>query len=286
MIYRIFKNCGKFIVFSNIFIALCAVVMSMHTSEYFSLIHNYYYYFFLFFATLTSYSLHWMLTNESELIYHTRKSWFMQYKKIYPILLAISLPCTVYYLFLIKEHLIPILFCCFLSFLYTAPKINHPIFHFLRKMAIGKTIFLTAVWTYATSILPIIINNDPWTLKVLLFIFIKLFLIYAICIVFDWRDRELDSQTGINTLSNKFNLKQLQYFLLVIIFIGIIACTLFYFYFDDLKLFIFNILSYCILLLSIKYIKKSANDMIYYFVLDGLMALSSLLYLIFNYFNI
>ncbi len=89
-----------------------------------------------------------------------------------------------------------------LTFLYSAPKVPHATFRWLKKIAIGKTIFLAFVWMYVTTLLPFLIadaSKQGWMEAVLLSIY-RFFLVYAICILFDHRDREEDRAEGIRSL--------------------------------------------------------------------------------------
>ena len=82
-------------------------------------------------------------------------------------------------------------------FFYSAPKIPLPYFRFLKQVAIGKTIFLTAVWTYVTAILPVFIAGEHFNHEMKWFAASRFFLIYGICILFDYRDRTDDREEGI-----------------------------------------------------------------------------------------
>src|SRR5205085_1162594 len=85
------------------------------------------------------------------------------------------------------------------------PKIPQRHFRALRKVAVGKTIFLTFVWMYATTILPVIISRTAWRADVTLFVISRFFLIYAICILFDFRDRKDDKAAGIRSMITYFS---------------------------------------------------------------------------------
>ena len=76
-------------------------------------------------------------------------------------------------------------------------------FHLLRKVAIGKTIYLSFVWMYVTSLLPILLDGRI-TVAGILFCCSRFFLIYAICILFDYRDRENDKREGIRSMITYF----------------------------------------------------------------------------------
>jgi 4-hydroxybenzoate polyprenyltransferase len=70
----------------------------------------------------------------------------------------------------------------------------------LRRIAIGKTLFLAMVWTYVTGLMPILISRIPLTAAHFYYIGSRYFLEYAICILFDIRDRVEDRKKNIRAL--------------------------------------------------------------------------------------
>jgi 4-hydroxybenzoate polyprenyltransferase len=170
-----------------------------------------------------------------------------------------------------------LLLTAFVSFLYSAPKIPISIFKGLKKIAIGKTIFLSLVWTHSTVILPLVISGSTWQEKHTIFTINRFFLIYCICILFDYRDKEEDKSEGIKSLITFLpdtGITNLYIFSLVIYFGTGIAL---YFQGFTLQTTIALLVPGFILALWFSFFKKSTSDYLYYFFLDGLMALSALL---------
>src|SRR5215813_8742206 len=114
---------------------------------------------FIFSATICSYSFHWYLTSGS-LVESPRIEWLKEHRTFHLMLFFIGSSGSVFFFFLLLPHWYWLGLSAIITFLYSAPKIPHPWFRSLRKIAIGKTIFLTLVWTYVTAILPVIIAND------------------------------------------------------------------------------------------------------------------------------
>ena len=160
--------------------------------------------------------------------------------------------------------------------MYSAPKIPHPIFNGLKKIAIGKTLFLAIVWMHVTSSLPLLINGAEWKGSDVLFCLSRFFLLYAICILFDRRDRLYDQSLGIRSLitwMSENNIRRLFY--LSLILFGLVSIFLLDYSFRIPE--IAGILSPGVLLaLLYTYAINSGGDIFYYFILDGFMALSSL----------
>jgi 4-hydroxybenzoate polyprenyltransferase len=168
----------------------------------------------------------------------------------------------------------------FITFLYSAPKIPHPFFQALRKVALGKTIFLALVWMNVTTLLPIIISGQPWRNDFTLFIIHRFFLIYAICILFDYRDKEDDKADGIHSLITYLTEKDVLKIFIFSLFVFAFSTILLYAY-DHSILSLFILLIPGIIVASIyKYAINNFNDIFYYLVLDGLMAFSAFIMLI------
>jgi 4-hydroxybenzoate polyprenyltransferase len=142
---------------------------------------------------------------------------------------------------------------------------------------VGKTIFLAFVWMYVTTFLPIAIDNNHWNMASLLFCSSRFFLIYAICIIFDYRDRDYDRRDGIRTLITYFNEAGINNLFALSLAVFVLSTIGLYFYgFTPL---IIGLLLVPGVIVAVIYpmSKKNFSDYLYYFVLDGLMMFSSLL---------
>jgi 4-hydroxybenzoate polyprenyltransferase len=105
----------------------------------------------------------------------------------------------------------------------------------------------------------------------------RFFLVYAICIVFDYRDRADDKLEGIRTLVNYFDetgVNRLFIFSVIAFFVFTMAL-----FFSGISIIaVLILLIPGIILVSVyNTAKLSTSDYLYYFVLDGLMMLSALL---------
>src|SRR5258705_14006265 len=80
---RLIGGIYRFIVYSNIFIAVCAVLMANQTYSF--LLHvspNSNFLFFVFFSTICSYSFHWWLTSYS-VIPSSRMEWLKLNRRLH-----------------------------------------------------------------------------------------------------------------------------------------------------------------------------------------------------------
>jgi len=235
------------------------------------------YYAFVFFATICSYNFHWYLTPA----YHhsaDRTRWSYHHKNTHLIFYFTGVLGAILFFYQLRNHWFALFFATLLTFLYSAPKIPLPLFRFLKQVALGKTIFLTTVWTYVTAILPVFVSGQQhFNHEMKWFAASRFFLIYGICILFDYRDREDDRDGGLRTLVNYFDetaVNRLFYFAMLA-FVFFSCCLLF----SRVPLLsvLFIILPGIILFAIFQRAKKSNSDYLYYFVLDGLMMLSALL---------
>jgi 4-hydroxybenzoate polyprenyltransferase len=232
------------------------------------------YYWFVFFATICSYNFHWYLTpispNSSE-----RVRWSVKHKNAHLLFYFAGVIGSVVFFYQLRQHWFALFFATLLTFMYSAPKIPLPFFRFLKQVAIGKTIFLTTVWTYVTSILPVFIAGLHFNHQMKWFAASRFFLIYGICILFDYRDRADDKEEGLRTLVNYFDetaVNRLFYFAFIAFII--FSCGMLLAGFSILTVLII-IMPGIILYFLYPKAKKTGSDYLYYFVLDGLMMLSA-----------
>ena len=274
------KRLFLFFVYSNLFIAGCAVAMVDQTYRF--LLQspvNVNFILFVLFSTLCSYSFHWYLTSHS-VIPSPRLKWLEKNRNIHVVLFIVGLAGAGIFFFYLLSYWHWLLIGVLITFLYSAPKLPHRYFKFLRKVALGKTIFLAFVWMYVTTILPVIISDREWNTSYVLFAVSRFFQIYAICILFDYRDREDDKADGIRSLITYLDEKGIFYlFTFSIIVFGI--CTgLLYRYDYKISDIIILLIPGILTAALYQYAKRNFFDIFYYFFLDGLMAFSALVMLI------
>src|SRR5205085_12328620 len=154
---------------------------------------------FVFSSTITSYSFHYYLTYQSVLP-SKRLEWLKKFRVVHLTLFLLGLAGVIIFGFKLLPHWPWLILAAVATFLYSAPKIPHPLFRSLRKIAIGKTIFLAFIWMYVTTMLPVIVAGQSSTAEYWIFAINRFFFIYAICILFDYRDKADDKAAGIKSL--------------------------------------------------------------------------------------
>ncbi|MBD0331936.1 MAG: hypothetical protein ICV66_04715 [Chitinophagaceae bacterium] len=278
-LHPILINLLDALLFSSVFIAVCAVLMSYQTFIIFTNQINIYYLAFVFFATLCSYNFHWYLTPAS-VQQSPRSVWSLQHKQMLIILTVLGLAGLFYFFLYLRQYWIWLSISAFVTFLYTAPKISF--FNQLQKIAVGKTIFLSLVWTHVTCILPLVISGVEWHRQQYFFIINRFFFIYAICILFDFRDRQEDKVAGIKSMITQLNEGSINKLFWGSALIAA-ASLLFMLNYFMVKVVLAFALPLVVLIIVFSPAKRNFSDYLFYFVLDGLMMLSALLLLIFQF---
>lgn len=276
-----FRQIFNFILFTSIYISLCALLMIWQTNQLLDLQYpENTFYLFVFFSTICSYNFHWYLTpgtySSSE-----RIRWGDRHRTLMLLLCGIGAIGSLWFFWQLREHWLVLSGSAILTFLYSAPKVPHAAFRWLSKIAIGKTLFLTFVWTYVTTILPALVAGKFQVEALVFFSLHRFFLIYAICILFDYRDLESDKKEGIRSLItylNEKNLNRLYYFslLMAAVSAGLMGP------FSTLPAIITLMVPVMATALVTRKAQHTDSDYLFYFVLDGFMALSALLYLLGN----
>ena len=274
------KKVADFFLFSSLYIALCAVLMVYQSAGlFFKNNVSPSFYLFVFLSTICSYNFHWYLSAQTPHV-STRHNWALENKQLHLVLYILGALGAVYYAYLLRAHWLWIGIGIFVTFLYSAPKIPQKIFIGLRKIAIGKTIFLAFVWMYVTTLLPQLISGKPMSTAFMLFAAGRFFFIYSICILFDYRDREDDKANGIKSMITWFNERGITNLFTVSILVFIISTVLLLLYNYSVLQVIVLLLPGLLLVALYSVAKRNFSDYLYYFVLDGLMMLSALLMLV------
>lgn len=233
------------------------------------------YYFFVFFSTICSYNFHWYLT-PSDYSSSERILWGARHKTLQLTLCAVGAIGAACTFWLLRTHWLVLSGAALLTFLYSAPKLPQRAFMWLRRIAIGKTMFLTFVWTYVSTLLPVLIAGHAITAQVIFLTMHRFFLVYAICILFDHRDLEEDKKEGIRSLityMNKPGLRRLYY-----VSLTLAATSAICLYPIDHLWIITLLVPVLVTALLTRYAWLNRSDYFFYFVLDGLMMFSALLH--------
>jgi 4-hydroxybenzoate polyprenyltransferase len=276
----VLRKIVDFVVFSSLYVAICAVVMIWQTSRLllddspsFHLLG------FVFFATICSYNFHWYLTPRSAGL-SRRVQWTNRHKPVHIVLYLIGGIGAIVYYFYLTRFTVAIGFAALLTFLYSAPKLPQRIFRRLRHIAIGKTFFLTFVWVYVTAMLPVIVAGASWHGSFYWYILSRFFLIYACCLIFDFRDREDDRTQGIVSMVTLLSERHIDWLFIISMILFVFSSVALAWYHYPALYIILLLIPGVILAALYPETKRNYSDYLYYVVLDGIVMLSGLLMLI------
>ena len=250
--------------------------MFLQAKYMFALNIDFYFIPFIFFSTLCSYSLHWSLTKHLNPA-SARLNWTSRHKKFLVWLFIISFVCTDITFIPIARYYLTLLPLAFITFMYTAPKIPMKLFLFIRRIAVLKTTYLTLVWVFTTSVLPVVVSGSPWKYEMSLFVINRFLLIYPICVLFDYRDREEDRLEGIKNIATALSPRGLDYVFSLSMILNLLSAFLFQSVFGNWFYTASCIIPALLLIFTYRISKNSKSDLWFYFYLDGLMALSGVI---------
>lgn len=151
----------------------------------------------------------------------------------------------------------------------------------LRDYGILKILVLTAVWTVATAVLPIVytgvsITHYPFEL-LLRFVFV-----FALCVLFDIRDMELDSSRNIRTLPNRIGMKSAYNLVYISLVIFVALSVLQHMRYPHLGRLIAAVITAIVTALVTEYVRRHPGHKAFVAMTDGMMLFYSVLVLVAN----
>lgn len=276
------KNLFSFILFSSIFIAVCAVSFAVETNILLGLpLNSVGFYGFIFGATLFQYNLHYVLKS-SAAANSARLAWSLKNKKIHHLLLIAGfILIIISFLSFSLKHFYVLPFLGVIAFFYSFPFLPFGKKKRLKEFGILKILTLTLLWTLVTVWFPV--NTMSYDPALFWLVFAKRFLyMFVLCLLFDIRDVEIDRENGIKTIPARFgniNSYKLSYFVLAI-FILLSAGQ--YFFWGHTGFLISMIISCLVTIVIIEMTKKNKSDYIFLAGIDGMMLLQALLVYVFS----
>lgn len=208
------KKILHFLIFSNIFIACCALALTYETFYLLQLPHTLNWYLLLIFlCTLFVYNLHYFIKgwNKSD----TRLNWCKKNSRYVVISIFV---CAFLILGGVFWHYKAIFvhqggfnyrnLFWFTIIPFVALAYSHPLNPWshksIREIGLLKSVSLSFVWSFTTVALPVIMWNDapPAINKQVLFLFLHHFIfIMALCVLFNIKDYEEDKKDGVKTVA-------------------------------------------------------------------------------------
>jgi 4-hydroxybenzoate polyprenyltransferase len=293
MIKKTLKSIFDFLLFSNIFMSLCAVAQGLVTFYLIGTKPVLPVIGLLFTSTLGIYNFCILVTKPKnpDKSPYKRVRWFYEHYRLMVTFTMVSLLSLIPLFFLMSmESRILLIFLSVISFLYSIPlfSLDNQKFGF-RNIPGLKQFLITLVWTMSTVLLPILEAQHYYLTNISLrdttILIAKRFLfIAALTVPFDIRDLFEDKQLGVKTVAVMWGEKNAYLFCQILLAGYIVLLFLFRnngFNPDFWALTITAVLTGWLIFKS----KWEKNEYYYFFYLDGVLILQYLILLIFNRFT-
>jgi len=287
---KLFQSVLDFLLFSNVFMALCAVAQALVTFHLLKTAPVYPVLGLLFVSTLGIYNFCILIdkNNTPQASPYVRIRWFYAHHRLMVTITIVCLMCLVPLFFLISiQSRLLLVFLAVLSFAYGLPLFSVGDHKFgLRNIPGLKPILITLVWTLSVVLLPILeaqdVNNIAISTRDSMILLAKRFLfIAALTVPFDIRDLFEDRKTNLRTIPVVWGEKKAYLFCQVLLAGYIVLLFLFRnngFNAD------FAALTFTALLTGWLIFKSGwkKNEYYYFFYLDGVLILQYLFLVLFS----
>ena len=268
------KKIADIILYSNLFIGLCAVALTLTNQlTVGGEMHFDKSCWFIFFSTVFTYS-YLKVNGSADGIYKTgHRSWAAANRQLSKNILFISLIATVAFFFLLERKVMLIVaalgavtaFYGFVEIPFITPKRK------LRDLGLLKTAFVGIIWSVTTVIVPL--AGEVIEPGMMVFLLLRRFLfLMALTMVFEIKDMEGDSESNLSTLPLMIGVSNTKLLAQGLLFALMIINAVQYFFFDiSLSNMLAVNLSLLVSIICIQPVKEDTPEWWYYFVLDGMM---------------
>jgi 4-hydroxybenzoate polyprenyltransferase len=291
---KTFQSVLDFLLFSNIFMSLCAVAQGLVTFYLIGSKPIFTVNCLLFTATLGIYNFSIILTKPKhpETSAYKRVRWFFSHYRLMVTLTIVSLLSLIPLFFLISvESRILMVFLSVISFFYSIPIFTVGEQKFgLRNIPGLKQFLITLVWTMSTALLPVLeaqsLHSTNISMRDTTILVAKRFLfIAALTIPFDIRDLFEDRQSGLKTVPVVWGEKNAYLFCQALLASYVVLLFLFRdggFNANFYALTITVVLAGWLIFKS----KWEKNEYYYFLYMDGVLIVQYLVLLLFNKLSI
>ncbi|QMU26906.1 UbiA prenyltransferase family protein [Adhaeribacter radiodurans] len=271
-----FRNVGRGILFSNLFIAACAFSLVWQTYLLLQLPVQLWLAWLAFLATFLIYNLDGLLPYKfnQNIVISERKLWLVHHRSL--LLESISLAGIIsFYLFIRHgqtDHVWFIAHLVIISLLYSLRIIpqKNGTFMPLRNVPLVKVFLIAYVWSCVTVILPLQTVNLPiFTLETGVLLLRRFSFLFALTLLFDIRDFEKDRITSTLTFPGLFGVRLTKVFSLFLLLIFAVLT-----YFTEKGNVLLSLeLSAVIAALVVWFSHEKRSDYYFLILADGMMLL-------------
>ncbi|MBC7566295.1 MAG: hypothetical protein H7223_04955 [Pedobacter sp.] len=291
MLKKVVYSILDFLLFSNLFIAVCAVAQGLITYHLLKVPADKYVLAFVFFATIGLYNFSMLLAKpkKPEKSPYKRVRWIFSHHRMIISITLISIMCLVplFLLYLSIESKLLMLFTGLVAVGYNIPFLTLNNQNIGLRNIPGIKLFLIAmVWAVSSVLLPIMELQHSHQLNIapgdtLLLVFKRFLFVAAITVPFDIRDLFQDKLYALKTIPVMLGEKR-AYIFCQFLLLGYLLLLLLFRQatYPDIAAVVLN-LAITGWLIFKSNIKK--NEYYYFFYLDGTMLLQYLLLLLFGF---
>lgn len=276
------KKFVDFLLFTSIFVAVCAIAFCLETSIMLNVpFNNFSFYAFVFGATIVQYNLHYIVKKVA-VKDSARLAWSQRNKNIHLVLLIAGCILIVYSLFGFHlAHFIILFILGCISFLYSFPFIPFAQKKRIKDYGFLKIVTLSLLWTLVTVWFPV--SGRTFDGGLFVFIFMKrLVFMFILCLLFDMRDIEVDRSENIRTLAVALGRQKSYVLSYIVLLVFVLLSVAQYIYFPQIQFLIPMLISAAATLATIELTKKINSDYVYLAGIDGMMLLQPILIYLFT----
>ena len=270
----------EFILFSSVFIACCAVAMCIETSLLMHLpLNSLSFYSFVFGATSVQNNLHY-LVKRNAVKGSRRMTWSMRNRSFHLGMIAFGSGLIIFSLFSFHlHHFIFLLLLGAIACLYSFPVLPFQNKKRLKDFGVLKITTLALLWTLITVWFPV--NQMNFNVISFGLVFLRRFVfMFILCLLFDIRDTEVDSQENIRTIPVIIGSHKSYIICYSFLSLFVLLSLIQFLHSPELLPLSVMLASAVATLFTIKYTKKHNSDFIYLALVDGMMLLQALLVII------
>jgi len=244
-------------------------------------LNNFSFYCFVFGATLAQYNMHY-LAKTIAVKNSQRLAWSQNKKQLHLVLVIVGMVLILFSFFSFHlKHFIILACLGGISFLYSFPFLPFDKKRRIKDYGFLKIMTITLLWTLVTVWFPV--NSMAFDKYLFFFVFVKRFVfMFILCLLFDIRDIDIDSEEKINTLAVRLGKKKsyLISYLLLIVFIILVFAQ--YFYLPQPGFLIAMLISGVATFITVEVSKKNNSDYVFLAGIDGMMLFQAILIFLFS----
>lgn len=234
------------------------------------------FYFFVFGATLVQYNLHY-LVKKSAVKNSKRLAWSLNNRLVHKVLIVSGSALIIISLFSFHlHHFIFLLILGGIAFFYSFPILPFSEKKRIKDFGLLKIATLALLWTLVTVWFPV--DNANFAALTFQLIFLRRFVfIFTLCLLFDIRDIEIDTQEHIATVAVKLGEKKAHLVCYILLVIFVLLSIAQFIWVSDIPQLAAMLLSAAATVMTIEFSKKNNSDFIYLACIDGMILLQAVL---------